>query len=88
MKRLATWMVLIAVLLLPELVLACPACALRQEKNRVAYLVTTALLSVIPLLSVGGLVWWMRKRLAEQEQAQRAGPATPAQELRRLPSET
>jgi hypothetical protein len=43
--------------------LACPNCTNPREKNRVAYLVTTALLTFGPLLSVGGIVWWAKGKL-------------------------
>ena len=56
---------LIAVLVVwsPQAALACAVCSSgKEEANRVAFSVTTAVLSVLPLLMVGGLVWWLRRR--------------------------
>jgi hypothetical protein len=55
--------------LVPSLVLACPACTNTQEQNRVAYLVTTALLTLLPVGMIGTLIGWLisESRKANQE---------------------
>ena len=62
----------VVVLLAPELAEACPVCnATKNEASRVAFLVTTGLLSLLPLMMLGGLLWWVRSvvRAAEQPEA-------------------
>jgi hypothetical protein len=65
---------LLAALLLlaaPEAAQACSVCsAAETDSVREAFLVTTVLLSVLPLLLVGGFAWWLRRRVRELE----AGP--------------
>lgn len=49
-------------LVLPEVVLACPVCFDSSDENRQAFLATTAFLSLLPLGMVAGTGLWMRKR--------------------------
>lgn len=49
-------------LVLPEVVLACPVCFDSSDENRQAFLTTTAFLSLLPLGMVAGTGLWMRKR--------------------------
>ena len=70
----AAWGVVAAatVLLAPTVAQACPVCMGGAEEDvRTAFIVTTAFLTVCPLLMVGGLIWWLRRtfRAADQEQA-------------------
>jgi hypothetical protein len=62
---------LLAALLLlvaPEAAQACSVCsAAETDSVREAFLVTTVLLSVLPLLLVGGFAWWLRRRVRELE---------------------
>jgi len=53
---------LLALVLLPEVAHACPVCFDPREENRVAYLATTAFMSLFPLGVVGGFTMWLRKR--------------------------
>ncbi len=47
----------------PGLAWACAVCgAGRNEASRQAFIWTTALLSALPPLLVGGLVWWLVRR--------------------------
>ena len=58
-------------LLAPGAAWACSVCSAgRDDETRVAFLATTGLLSVLPLLLVGGLVWWLRRRARELAGAQ------------------
>ena len=71
--------VLLAALLLlaaPEAAQACSVCsAAETDSVREAFLVTTVLLSVLPLLLVGGFAWWLRRRVRELEaEPQRSSP--------------
>jgi ABC-type spermidine/putrescine transport system permease subunit II len=52
-----------AVLLVPQLAAACAVCFTgRADETRIAFLVTTGLLSALPILLIGSLVWWLRRR--------------------------
>ena len=57
----------------PEIAAACSVCfSGRSDETRVAFIATTALLSALPLLLIGGLVWWMRRRAMQIQQSERA----------------
>ena len=52
-----------AVLLVPQLAAACSVCFTgRADETRIAFLATTGLLSALPILLIGSLVWWLRRR--------------------------
>jgi hypothetical protein len=60
----------------PRIASACPVCmAGRDEENRIAFIATTAFLTFFPLLMIGGVVWWLRKRV---RQVERSAPVAPA----------
>ena len=66
------WIAPLAALLIlaPRAGRACAVCASGSEDaNRLAFIFTTAFLTFLPLLMVGGLVWWLRRRAREAEQA-------------------
>ncbi len=49
---------------------ACAVCtSAAEDSNRLAFILTTALLSSLPLLIVGGFVWWLRRRARELDEA-------------------
>ena len=58
----------LAVVLFPDGALACPGCIAGTEENRVAFLVTTGLLSFLPLMMIGGVIYWLRKRARRLEE--------------------
>ena len=53
----------------PSLALACPGCIAANEENRNAFLFTTALLTLIPLIIIGFTVRWLQARAKEREQS-------------------
>lgn len=55
----------VAVLLGAEGARACSVCFVAEEETRVAFLATTGFLTLLPLAFVGGVVWWLRKRMRE-----------------------
>ncbi len=62
----------------PEIAAACSVCfSGRSDETRVAFIATTALLTALPLLLIGGLVWWMRRRAVQMEQNEHALRAAP-----------
>lgn len=54
---------LVATMLLSVVAGACPVCFQAQnEENRIAFIVTTVFLSLLPFGLVGGLILWVRRR--------------------------
>ena len=51
-----------------DLAHACPSCASPLEENRQAFVDTTIFLTLVPLFLIGGLIWWIRRRVREMEQ--------------------
>ena len=50
--------------LVPELARACAVCGAGadEDASRIAYLVTTIVLSALPLVMLGGFLLWLRAR--------------------------
>lgn len=47
---------------LPSIAAACPTCGVGNGRNKMAYFVTTIVLSLLPLgIIAGGLLWLVRK---------------------------
>jgi hypothetical protein len=65
MLRLAA--LLSAISLLPGTAEACAVCGPGTEESRVAFIITTAFMTALPLALIGGVVYWLRGRLAEME---------------------
>ena len=42
--------------------LACSVCGYASEASRTAFIVTTGLLTFVPLLFVGGVLWYLKKK--------------------------
>ena len=59
-------LVLLAVL--PDVALACPVCFDPRDENRMAFLATTAFLSLLPIGMVGGAGLWLQKRSQEMDE--------------------
>jgi hypothetical protein len=70
------------VLLAPRASLACAVCMSgREEASQWAFIGTTIALSLLPLSLVGGMVWWIRRRLRQleaEEAEQRIAALRPA----------
>ncbi len=61
-----------ALMLLPQSAWACSVCFSAKEGTRMAFIVTTVFMSLLPLGLIGGLIFWLRskaKSLAEAEAA-------------------
>lgn len=54
---------------------ACAVCFVAEEETRVAFLVTTGLLSFLPLGFAGGVIYWLVKRAREDAELERASDA-------------
>lgn len=57
---------LAALAVLPEAAWACPVCFDSSDENRMAFLATTAFLSLLPLGMVAGAGLWIRKKSKER----------------------
>ena len=57
---------LVLLALLPESAAACPVCFDSSDENRMAFLATTAFLSLLPLGMVAGAGLYIRKRSREE----------------------
>ena len=68
-RRLAAAIAL-AILWSPRIAFACSVCtAGRDEANRVAFIATTVFLTFLPLLMIGGVVWWLIRRVRRHAEA-------------------
>jgi MYXO-CTERM domain-containing protein len=66
----------------PRLAWACSVCtAGRDDESRTAFILMTAFMTFLPLLLVGGILWWLRRRFREISAAERAAEATRAAPL-------
>ncbi len=51
---------------------ACSVCSAgREDESRTAFIVTTAGMTALPFVLVGGMVWYVRRRFIEAEKAER-----------------
>ncbi len=60
-------LVVLAVVLAPELAEACSVCFGGRDQSRTAFIVTTAFLSILPPVLVGGFAFWLRSRARQLE---------------------
>ena len=52
----------------PRLTEACSVCSAgREDETRTAFIVTTAGMTALPFILVGGMVWYVRRRFIEAE---------------------
>ena len=63
----------LALLVYAPAVWACPVCfSAKNEENRIAFIITTAFLTFLPLGLFGGGVWWLHRRARQaDDRAQR-----------------
>jgi hypothetical protein len=68
-----------AILLSPQLSLACPVCGTAaDEQSKTAFIVSTAFMTLFPLMMIGLVAWWFVRRIREVEKARDAQlPARP-----------
>ena len=75
------------VTLAPKLAFACAVCMSgRDDETRLAFEIATAFMTVTPLLMVGGVLLWLRRRFKELEarhEAARSGEGAVAADARR-----
>ena len=68
MRRWLPLLVLLAGSAVPDLAAACAVCGagVEDDQSRIAYLVTSALLSVLPLALLGSFLLWLRAKSRRQ----------------------
>ncbi len=64
---LITGSVFAAVLLLPNLAQACAVCFDPTGETRWTFIATTAFLTFLPLILIGTLIYYIRKRIEERD---------------------
>ena len=69
-------MAAVAVAWAADLAYACPSCASPLEENRQAFVDTTIFLTVVPLMMIGGFIWWIRRKIRESEAPEISVPET------------
>ncbi|HWO88194.1 MAG TPA: hypothetical protein VNL98_03470 [Gemmatimonadales bacterium] len=62
MRRRVALLVSGALVLGPQVALACPMCFDPRAENRIAFAATAAVMTLLPLGMVGGLLLWLRRR--------------------------
>ena len=68
LARVAVALPAVALAWAADLAYACPSCASPLEENRQAFVDTTIFLTVVPLLMMGGFVWWLRRKLRDRDE--------------------
>jgi hypothetical protein len=66
----------LALAALPELASACAVCGagVDDDQSRVAYLLTSAVLSLLPLALFGGFLLWLRRQYRKQRKLEEPPP--------------
>ena len=76
-------LVLGILVVVPRWAEACSVCSAgREDETRTAFIVTTAGMTALPFVLVGGMVWYVRRRFIEAEKTERrekAADSTPSQ---------
>jgi hypothetical protein len=70
-RHLARWNLALAALAMAwsaDLAYACPSCASPLEENRQAFVDTTIFLTLVPLVMMGGFIWWIRRKLRDRDE--------------------
>ena len=59
------------VLATPRLAEACAVCSAgREDATRTASIIGTAFMTALPMVLVGGMVWWIRKKTLEAQEVE------------------
>jgi hypothetical protein len=86
LRRAAAPLLVFVLLYAPSVSHACSQClATRTRANQLAFIWTTVFLSVAPLLVVGGIALWLRKKVREADAAASRVEVAASGELSGLP---
>jgi hypothetical protein len=64
------WIALVSVAALwlaPRVASACPVCFSGADETRDAFVLTSVLMSAVPPVLIGSVVWWLRRRVLQAE---------------------
>lgn len=67
MRRWLPVIILLLLVVLPDVLHACPVCFDQKEKNRMAFFTTTIFLSLLPLGMIGGVWYWVRRAMLNSD---------------------
>jgi hypothetical protein len=75
-SRILVALTALALVALPDFASACAVCGagVDDDQSRIAYLLTTAALSLLPLALFGGFVLWVRRQLRRQRRLEAPPP--------------
>ncbi len=69
--RLVSTCALVVLTWAPRASWACSVCMTgREDDNRIAFITTTVFLSLLPLAMLGGVIWWLHRRVRQQKREQ------------------
>lgn len=63
----ALWLGLLFLLVSQSAAWACPVCVFGSDQTRTAFIVTTAIMSAVPLALIGGIVLWLRQQSRQND---------------------
>ena len=76
----AAWLLVWLLMAAPSVAEACSKCLSgRSDETKLAYILTTVFLSLLPPLAVGGVVWWLVRRARALSRVEVAAAIPPAQ---------
>jgi ABC-type tungstate transport system substrate-binding protein len=74
--RLALAATLATIALAPNAAVACAVCFTgRSDETRIAFMLTTVLMTALPLLLIGSLIWWLLRRAQQIQREQESDTA-------------
>jgi hypothetical protein len=82
--RIAAFLLFVGVVAAPAVAFACPVCFSGEDEARHAYVEAALLMTILPLATIGGFVWWIRRRIRAHE-AEEAPPPRPVRPARFRP---
>ena len=68
----------VALLLAPGAAEACAVCfQAKSDASRIAFIATTAFMTILPLLVIGGVAWWVRRQFVKADERAAAASTAP-----------
>lgn len=78
-NRLGAWLLVWLLLVAPSVAEACSKCLSgRSDETKLAYILTTVFLSLLPPLAIGAVVWWLVRRARAMARSDAARVSTSA----------
>lgn len=67
--RLLSALLAVVTVLVSQAALACTVCGVGKEESRVAFILTTGILTVIPLAMIGFIIYYIYRQVKARERA-------------------